>query len=55
MSYACCDWSVTVCIGHGNTVLTLQYISYSYFKKEIDNLCLHNPSDLRTRVSLGES
>ena len=35
LSYARCDWSVTVFIsGHANTVVTSQHISQSYFIKE---------------------
>ena len=38
MSYARCDWSVTVFIsGYANTVVTSQHISQSYFIKEIEN------------------
>ena len=38
MSYARCDWSVTVFIsGYANTVVTSQHVSQSYFIKEIEN------------------
>ena len=38
MSYARCDWSVTVFIsGYANTVVTSQHVSQSYFTKEIEN------------------
>ena len=40
MSYARCDWSVTVFIsGYANTVVTSQHVSQSYFIKEIENGC----------------
>ena len=47
VSCARCDWSVTVFIsGYGNTVVTSQHVSQSYFIKEIENvhpgLCLYN-------------
>ena len=38
VSYARCDWSVTVFIsGYANTVVMSQHVSQAYFIKEIEN------------------
>ena len=53
MSYARCDWSVTVLIsGYANTVVTSQHVSQFYFIKEIENgrLCLYNLMQTRAAI-----
>ena len=40
VSYARCDWSVTMFIsGYANTIVMSQHIPQSYFIKEIENVC----------------
>ena len=56
MSYASCDWSVTVFIsGYANAVVTSQHVSQSYFIKEIENgFPVFVYPDANTRESLVE-
>ena len=56
MSYAHCDWSVTMFISsYANTVVTSQHISQSYFIKEIENGCQgFKQIEANTRESLVE-